>query len=150
MLHKTTYRVIKKTDLPHTRVELRDDGIIQFFYGSAVHYNTEIAQEVENVVLDITKGETYMSLRIAGKRSSIAIKVMGYLSRGRGCLLTLADAFVIKSFFQRILARIYLSIAKPYVPTRFFEKVEDAEAWLKSLNKHELKEIHKLNLNRVY
>jgi len=52
--------------------------------------------------------------------------------------------------FQRILAKIYMSVAKPYVPTKFFENVADAEAWLKSLNKNELKEIHKLNLNRVY
>jgi len=150
MTDKARYNVIKKVDLPHTRVELRDDGIIQFFYGDYVHYNVDVSQEVENVVMTLTEGETYMSLRIAGKQSSIAIKVMQYLSRGRGCLLTLADAFVIKSLLQRILAKIYLSIAKPYVPTKFFENVEDAETWLKSLDKKKLKEIHKLNLNRVY
>jgi len=147
---KATYNIIKKVDLPHTRVELREDGIIQFHYGNSVHYNTEIAQEVENVVMSVAANETYMSLRIAGKHSSIAINVMQYLSRGRGCLLTLADAFVIKSLLQRILAKIYLSILKPYVPTKFFENVEDAEAWLKSLDKNKLKENHKLNLNRVY
>ncbi|MEO8759800.1 MAG: hypothetical protein ABI388_02080 [Bacteroidia bacterium] len=145
----TTYNIIKKTDLPHTRIELRDDGIIQFFYGNSIHYNAEISQEVENAVMDITKGDVYMSLRIAGKKSSIAPSVMSYLSRGRGCLLTLADAFVIQSFLQRMLAKIYLSIAKPYVPTKFFEKAEEAEAWLKSLDKNKLKGIHKLNLDRV-
>jgi len=150
MSDKSTYRIIKKVDLPHTKIELRDDGIIQFFYGDDVHYNMEISQEVENEMMAVTEGVTYMSLRVAGKKSSMAIKVMQYLSRGRGCLLTLADAFVIKSLFQRILAKIYMSLAKPYVPTKFFENVEDAEAWLKSLNKNELKEIHKLNLNRVY
>jgi hypothetical protein len=150
MPEKIPYLIIKKTDLPHTRVELRDDGIIQFFYGNAVHYTPDIAQEVENVVIAVTGGETYLSLRIAGKRSSVALKVMSYLSRGRGCLLTLADAFVITSYFQRILAKIYLNIAKPYVPTKFFENIADAESWLRSLNKNELKQIHKLNLNRVY
>jgi hypothetical protein len=150
MEHKPTYQIIKKDELPHTKIELRNDGIIQFFYGDYVHYNVDVSQEVENTVMTVTEGETYMSLRIAGKQSSIAIKVMQYLSRGRGCLLTLADAFVIKSLLQRILAKIYLSIAKPYVPTQFFENIEDAEAWLKSLDKNKLKEIHKLNLNRVY
>jgi len=150
MSDKATYRIIKKADLPHTKIELRDDGIIQFFYGDDVHYNMEISQEVENEMMAVTEGVTYMSLRVAGKKSSMAIKVMQYLSRGRGCLLTLADAFVIKSLFQRILAKIYMSLAKPYVPTKFFENVEEAETWVKSLNKNELKEIHKLNLNRVY
>ena len=150
MADKVAYSVIKKVDLPHTRIELRDDGIIQFFYGDYVYYDMDVSQEVENVVMDVTKGVVQMSLRIAGKQSSMALSVMKYLSRGRGCLFTLADAFVIKSLLQRILAKIYLSIAKPYVPTKFFENVEDAEAWLKSLDKNKLKEIHKLNLNRVY
>lgn len=145
----TTYTIIKQAELPHTKIQLRSDGIIQFFYGDYVHYNMDISQEVENAMMPVTEGITYMSLRIAGKQSSMAIKVMQYLSRGRGCLLTLADAFVIKSLLQRILAKIYLSFAKPYVPTKFFGNVEDAEAWLKSLDKNKLKEIHKQNLNRV-
>ena len=141
--------IVKRESLPHTVIELRDDGIIQFFYGDYVFYNTKVAQEVENEVMAITRGQVYMSLRIAGNQSSMDLKVMRYLSRGRGCLFTLADAFVIKSFLQRILAKIYVSVAKPYVPTKFFETVKEAEAWLKSLNSNELKKIHKLNLSRV-
>ncbi|HKC67287.1 MAG TPA: hypothetical protein VKG26_03605 [Bacteroidia bacterium] len=145
----TTYTILKQKELPHTKIQLRDDGIIQFFYGDYVHYNMDISQEVENEMMAVTEGVTYMSLRVAGKQSSMAIKVMQYLSRGRGCLLTLADAFVIKSIFQRILAKIYMSFAKPYVPTKFFGTIEDAENWLKSLDKNKLKEIHKQNLNKV-
>ena len=146
---KPKYTIVKKENLPHTVIELRDDGIIQFFYGDYVMYNTKISQEVENSVMAITKGQVFMSLRIAGNQSGMDLKVMRYLSRGRGCLFTLADAFVIKSFFQRILARIYMSFSKPYVPTKFFKKIKDAEAWLKTLNVQELKQIHKLNLERV-
>ncbi len=149
MSEKAPYQIIKKVDLPHTRIELRDDGIIQFYYGDYVFYNMEKSQEVENIVADITKEETCLSLRIAGKQSSMALNVMKYLSRGRGCLFTLADAFVIRSAVQRVLAKIYMTFNKPYVPTRFFGKVEDAEQWLKSLNKQELKRIHKLKLQNV-
>ncbi len=149
MKENASYKILNTVKLPHTKIELRDDGIIQFFYGDYVLYTSEIAQEVENAVMSVTKGRVYMSLRIAGKQSSMGMKVMRYLSRGRGCLFTLADAFVIKSFLQRILAKIYISVAKPYVPTKFFKKPEDAEVWLKLLNTHELKQIHKLNLNRV-
>ena len=144
-----TYTVIKRVILPHTKVELRDDGIIQFFYGDYVFYNMEKAQEVENVVAEITKEETCLSLRVAGKQSSMDLTVMKYLSRGRGCLFTLADAFVITSLMQRILAKIYITFNKPYVPTRFFSNMEDAEKWIKSLNKAELKRIHKLKREYV-
>ena len=149
MSDKATYRIIKKVDLPHTKIELRDDDVIQFFYGDYVHYNTKIAQEVEDVVIQMIEDKTYVSLRIAGRQSSISLKLMDYLSRGRGCLLTLADAFVIQSFIHRVLAKIYLKFSKPYVPTRFFENVTDAETWLKSLDKNMLKSNHKLNITRV-
>ena len=150
MSSQTSYKIINKVDLPHTKIELRDDGIIQFFYGDYIYYDMDVSQEVENVVMDVTKGVVQMSLRVAGKQSSMALSVMKYLSRGRGCLFTLADAFVIKSIFQRILAKIYMSFAKPYVPTKFFSNIQDAEVWLKSLDKNKLKNIHKLNLSRVH
>ena len=146
---KVPHKIIASKNLPHTVIELRDDGIIQFFYGDYIFYNMEKSQEVENIVAELTKEETCLSLRIAGKQSSMALDVMKYLSRGRGCLFTLADAFVIKSLTQRILAKIYMSVNKPYAPTRFFKKTEDAEAWLKSLNKFELKEIHKSKFKKV-
>src|ERR1700758_5513730 len=117
-----SYKIIATQNLPHTVIELRDDGIIQFFYGDYIFYNMEKSQEVENIVAALTKEETCLSLRIAGNQSSMALDVMKYLSRGRGCLFTLADAFVIKSVTQRILAKIYMSFNKPYVPTRFFKK----------------------------
>jgi hypothetical protein len=149
MTGNPVYKIIKKVDLPHTQIELRNDGIIQFYYGDYVFYNMEKSQEVENIVAELTREETCLSLRIAGKQTSMALSVMKYLSRGRGCLFTLADAFVIKSFVQRILAKIYIIFNKPYVPTRFFSNVNEAESWLKSLNKVELKKIHKLKLQNV-
>jgi len=45
----------------------------------------------------------------------------------------MADAFVIKSLSQKIVANLMIKINKPSVPTRFFDKIEDAEKWLLSL-----------------
>ncbi len=139
---ETSYKIIETVQLPHTKIELRDDGIIQFFYGDHVQYTMIEAKELEDAVEKITKGIVHKSLRIAGNFSNIDLEVMKYLSRGRGTLYTLADSFVIHSFAQKILANFYLRINKPILPTKFFNKVSEADAWLKSLNNQKLEVAH--------
>jgi hypothetical protein len=141
-----TYKIIDTLELPHTKIELRDDGIIQFHYGNHVQYSMQETMELEAAVEKMTKGVTNKSLRIAGKFSNVDMEVMRYLSRGRGTLFTLADSFVIHSLAQKILANFYLRINKPVLPTRFFNKVEEAEAWLRSLDNEELQRMHKLKI----
>jgi hypothetical protein len=145
-MKNTSYKIIDKLELPHTKVELRDDGIIQFFYGDNKEYTMDETHELEAAVETLTKGITHMSLRIAGKYTSVDTEIMKYLSRGRGTLFTLADAFVIHSLAQKILANFYLQINRPILPTRVFNKVEEAEAWLLSLDKEDLARRHKLKI----
>jgi hypothetical protein len=143
---ETTYKIIDTLELPHTKIELRDDGIIQFHYGHHVQFTMHETMELEAAVEKMTKGVTHKSLRIAGKFTNVDMEVMKYLSRGRGTLFTLADSFVIYSLAQKILANFYLRINKPVLPTKFFNKVEEAEAWLKSLDNEELQRMHKLKI----
>lgn len=142
--------ILKHVKLQHTEIELRSDGVIRFLYGDHVHYTMDEAQELEDVVKDITNDIPHRSLRVTGKYSSTDVDIMKYLSRGKGSLYTLADAFVLHSVPQKILANFYIKIQKPYVPTAFFNAEDEAEQWLKSLDQKELEEIHRLNRKRVY
>jgi hypothetical protein len=144
-----SYKIIDTIQLTHTKIELRDDGIIQFFYGEQAQYTMVEAKELEEAVEKITKGVVHKSLRIAGSFSHIDIEVMKYLSRGRGTLFTLADSFVIHSFSQKILANFYLNINKPILPTKFFNKIEEADAWLQALNREELQEAHERKIRQL-
>ena len=141
-----SYKIIETLELPHTKIELRDDGIIQFTYGDHVQFTMTETKELEEAVEKITKGVTHKSLRIAGKFTNVDMEVMKYLSRGRGTLFTLADSFVIHSLSQKILANFYLKINKPVLPTRVFNKADEAENWLKSLDNEELQRMHKLKI----
>jgi len=146
MTEKTSYKIIDSLQLPYAKIELRDDGIIQFFYGDHLEITMKEAKELEEAVEKITKGVVYKSLRIAGKFTNVDMEVMKYLSRGRGTLFTLADSFVIHSLAQKILANFYLRINKPVLPTRVFNKIDEAEEWLKSLDVEELDRMHKLKI----
>ena len=149
MEEKQPYEILKHVKLQHTEVFLRSDGIIHFKYGDHVHYTMDEARELEDVVKDITNDVAHRSLRVTGKYSSTDIEIMRYLSKGRGALFTLADAFVLHSSPQRILANFYMKIQRPYVPTAFFETVEEAETWLKSLNQADLEEMNRKNKLRI-
>lgn len=150
MEEQPSYKIIERLKVAHTKVELRDDGIIQFFYGDNITYTMKETEELENAVIKITKGVVHKSLRIAGKFSNIDIEVMKYLSRGKGTLFTLADSFVLHSMAQKLLANFYLKINKPVLPTKFFTEITEADQWLQSLDKEELKRMHKLKIMQFY
>ena len=142
-MRANAYKIIETVQLSHTKIELRDDGIIQFFHQDDLRFTMSEIKEMEEVVKKITNGITHKSLMIAGTFSNADIEVMEHQSRGEGILFSLADAFVIHSLPQKIIANFYLKINKPVLPTKFFNKVEEAEIWLKSLHDEELKENHK-------
>jgi hypothetical protein len=150
MEEQPSYKIIEKLDLAHTKIELRDDGIIQFFYGDNINYTMKETEELENAVIKITKVVVHKSLRVAGKFSNIDIEVMKYLSRGRGTLFTLADSFVLHSMPQKLLANFYLKINKPVLPTKFFTKITEADKWLRALDHEELERMHKLKIMQYY
>src|ERR1700739_1495159 len=141
-MENKSYKIIDKLELPHTKIEMRDDGIIQFFYADHAHFTMKETMELEVAVEKMTKGVIHKSLRIAGKFTNLDTEVMKYLSRGRGTLFTLADSFVIHSLAQKILANFYLKINKPVLPTKVFNKADEAEAWLQSLDAEELQRMH--------
>jgi len=47
-----------------------------------------------------------------------------------GSKYKIADAFIIHTLSQKIIANFYLKIQKPVVPTKFFSNSMDAEKWL--------------------
>ncbi len=52
-----------------------------------------------------------------------------------GSIYKKADAFVIHSLAQKIIANLMFKINKPVVPTKFFNSIRDAERWIDSLIK---------------
>lgn len=57
-------------------------------------------------------------------------EVNEYLSTPERTKLVLADAFVVKSFSQRLAAKTYLLMRKPKNPTAIFSSEEKAKEWL--------------------
>jgi hypothetical protein len=70
-------------------------------------------------------------LIICEKNSFSDISLLSKLSQNSNSPFSKADAFVLNSLAQKILAKFYIKINIPERPTNFFDNAEDALIWLK-------------------
>ncbi|MBL7892484.1 MAG: STAS/SEC14 domain-containing protein [Bacteroidia bacterium] len=91
--------------------------------------------DINAAIGKIANGNKYLILTIGGKYTSFSQEVIENSAAPQNFKHTLADAFVINSTHQRLLANFYVKVVKPPVPTRYFEKQEEAIKWLHSLFK---------------
>lgn len=103
------YLVEVKDDIDFTESDLRD----------LVKYEREICNRVLPVLVILSS---------TANSSSDFVK---HLSKNENNPLCSADAFVLKSIAQHLLAHFYKLFIKPERPTAFFKKREEALEWLK-------------------
>ncbi len=69
-------------------------------------------------------------LVLCREHANTNIELLNVIAKNENNPYAKADAFVIKSMSQRILANFYVKIHKPERPTKFFSSKEDAVVWL--------------------
>lgn len=112
----------------------------KFIVRDSLYYEVEIFNNVDFTVDDLKllvneQKENFNVklpvLILCNEFSSTNLELMLALSKNANNPYSKADAFVIKSLAQKILANFYLRINKPERPTKFFNKKEEALDWLK-------------------
>lgn len=73
------------------------------------------------------------ALVLCSEQASTNIELLNILAKNVYNPYSTADAFVLRSMAQKILANFYIKINKPERPTRFFNDPENALIWLKNL-----------------
>lgn len=123
---------VKSIDLGYSTVNLRNDGIIQVNYGDDLEIDLKEAEEIQYTIGLLTEGKKALVLNIAGKSTSATSEARNHSASPDGVRYTIADAFVINSLAQKILANFYINFHKPLVNTKFFDTTQKAVDWLKS------------------
>ncbi|MBP8033341.1 MAG: hypothetical protein KAZ71_02020 [Bacteroidia bacterium] len=120
----------KKITFPNFEVEINDFGF----------YKVSVNESEEFTVEDLTKlvsaqnefgGEKLPVLVLCAEHASTNSELLTAISKNKNNPYSKADAFVIKSMAQKILANFYIKINKPERPTKFFNDKEEAINWLK-------------------
>ena len=116
-------------------VFLREDGILQLNIDPDNEFTLFDFNELVAAAKVFGNGQKFLNLVIVGKNT-----LADHASRVASCskegsIYKLADAFVISSLAQKIIANFYMKVNKPFVPTKFFNNESDAINWLKELKK---------------
>lgn len=104
------------------------------FYEIIVNENEEFkVEDLEKLVASQLElgGFKLPVLVLCSEHATTDIDLLKTLSKNINNPYSKADAFVIKSMSQKILANFYIKINKPERPTKFFNNKEDAIIWLK-------------------
>ena len=72
------------------------------------------------------------SLILCAEQAETNIELLNTLAKKAYNPYSTADAFVLKSMAQKILANFYIKINKPERPTMFFNHADEALVWLKN------------------
>lgn len=112
-------------------VSLREDGILQINIKPDVEFTVFDFNELVDAAKKIGNGQKFLNLIIVGDNTLPDNEARTVSCSEAGSIYKIADAFVINSLAQALVANFYMKFNKPFVPTRFFKHKEDAIIWLK-------------------
>lgn len=113
-------------------VFIRDDGILQIDIKDDGYFELADAKEVIEAAGRLGDGRKFLNLIIAGEGTLVEADARIHSSSVEGSKYKLADAFVINSLAQQLIANFIIKAQKPAVATAFFKDRDKAILWLKS------------------
>lgn len=121
----------QQIDCGHTLVIKRTDGIV-VLYCSDHAYDVEDIKQNHLAIKKLMGAQKAHVLTFASKYSSATNEARAYTSNGPHKDFIAAEAFVIHSLAQRLLASFYIKVSKPIVPAGYFTDSLKAEKWLQN------------------
>ena len=113
-------------------VSLRDDGLIQIEIYPEAEVDLDEVIEGTDYIMSVVKEDKFPVLFIANEFSVPSKESRDYLAKKESLPYSLADAYLIHSFPQKLVGNFYLKVNKPGRPTKIFTDKDEAIAWLKT------------------
>ena len=123
---------ISTMDLGHSVLYKINSGLIVLKSADDHTYSIKDVKENHNAIKSLSGGKKAYILNIAGKYTSIESDVRNFTAGGPHANIIAAEAFVIGSLAQRIIANFYFKVNKPVVSSAFFNDIDKARDWLLS------------------
>ncbi len=120
----------KKIAFKNFTLNLHDEG----FYEITIEEEGVFGFEELTLLIEAQKtlgGQKLPVIVMCGEYSSTDIEFIKHLAKNDNDPYSKADAFVLKSIAQRLMANFYIKIVIPERPTKFFNKRSDADEWIK-------------------
>jgi hypothetical protein len=125
--------VINKVDIPSADICIYSNGIMHIHIKVRNTFEISDSKEIVEARTALAQGKKHPVLYTTEHSFVTPSKeVNSYVASEQRSELVLADAFVIKSFSQRLAAKTYMLFKSPVRPTSFFSNEDAAIEWLKT------------------
>lgn len=125
------YKVIRSCSVSAADIEIYENGIMRIHVKIKNSFSLPNSKEIVEARTQLAQGKKHPVMYTAEYSFVTPSKeVTEYLSTNERTKLVLADAFVVKSFSQRLAAKSYLLMVKPKKPTAIFSSEDKAILWL--------------------
>lgn len=120
----------KKITFRNFEIEINDFGFYKVTVNESEEFTVDDLKKLVNAQSELG-GEKLPVLVLCAEHASTNSELLTTISKNKNNPYSKADAFVIKSMAQRILANFYIKINKPERPTKFFNDKDEAVNWIK-------------------
>lgn len=129
MSHKTI-NLSKEIIFEGFVLKIHESTFYEVIVNDDYEFNTKDLEEL--VVAQKKIGEQLLPVLImCAENATTNTDLLKVLSKNNNNPYSKADAFVISSMVQKILANFYIKVFKPERPTKFFNNKDEASKWLK-------------------
>ena len=97
-----------------------------------MNFELKHSMQIVEARTHLAQDRSYPILYTSGQLVIPSAEVREYVASEPRSKLVTADAFIVNSLPQRIIANFYLKWNKPVRPTKMFDKEEEAIEWLKN------------------
>mgnify|MGYP000267985376 CR=1 FL=1 len=132
---------MKKLKCAISEVELIENDVLHIDIEREKSFEIEDFQELKEAAKKIGNGKRFYNLITVGEFTLPSREAREASCSHEGSEFKKADAFVIKSLPQKIIANFMIKVNRPTVPTKYFDSVEAAKAWISSLKSKESRKL---------
>lgn len=126
--------ILSKKDLGHTVFLQRTDRIVEAQCSDNFTYEIEhIAQNLD-YLKSLAQGEKLLMLNCVAPYTHISAEARVFISKGAHLNIIKAEAYVIHSLAQKLIAQFFIRVDKPIVPANYFINKKETEKWLLKFN----------------
>jgi hypothetical protein len=127
-------KIVKEEHFSYASVRVRSDDIVQVNSAEDFTYSIMETLEVHHAINRLTGEKHMLILHVPGKYTTVDAETRKFIASEFGLRFCRAQAFVIRSAAQKLVANFFMKVNKPAKPTRFFNNQQDAEKWLHSFS----------------
>ena len=132
-MYFTAVKLINEIQLNFAKVQLYEPALIRIEIFSGTIIGLKESKSMNDAIGVLSEGKESLVLIVADEFAQFDRDSSDLSASEEGQRYTVADALVVKSLSQKILANFYLKFNKPVKPTRIFTNEEEAITWLFSL-----------------